>query len=225
MGLFDNLFGKTLYFPGCFPKYKAKDIQRRHEQLLTMFGIKYIKLAELEVCCGKPALDYGFLEEFQSLRSRNANAFKNQRIKKIIVSCPECYYTFKKNYEDIEVQHISQVILENISKIEKNLDGEDLTYYDCPNPLKLKELYDVPRKILEDIKANIVELHYNKEMTMDSGKLLEPVSPKIAEKMADAVLKEVKTKKLVVLSPEIYLHLKNHNKYEFKILELSEVLL
>ena len=163
MGLFDGLFKKTLYFPGCPAKFLVKDIQKRHEQLLTKLGVKYVKLPELEVCCGKPALDYGYRDDFQNMVKHNSEMFKNNGIKRIITTCPFCYTMFKKHYEDIEVEHITQTILKNISKIEKKSDGELVTYYDSCNPEKFPELYDNPRKILEAVGYKISELEMNKE--------------------------------------------------------------
>ncbi|MBT3324543.1 (Fe-S)-binding protein [archaeon] len=225
MALFDRWRGKTLYFPGCSAKFLQKDIQRRHEQLLTVCGIEYVKLPELEVCCGMPALEFGFKDDFRNLKSKNNNTFKNQKISKIICSCQKCYMAFKKYYEEIEVVHISEVILENIEKLEKNLEGEEVTFYDACNPEKYPELYDNPRKILNEIRVRVEELEFNKEKSMCCGKSLECVSEGVAQKMADEVLKSVKTEKLVCMSPDCYLYLKKNNRRGIKVLELSEVLL
>jgi len=225
MGWFNFGKGKTLYYPGCAAKFLVKDIQRRHEQILTLLEIEYIKLPELEVCCGRPALDFGFVDDFKSLRLKNMEAFENQKVKKIISSDPKCYSTINKKYEDVEVVHISRVILENLDKIDKNFDGQEpVTFYDSSNPEKLTELYENPRKILKELGMNLVELEFNKEKSLCCGEELRPISPKVADRMAEEVLKQVKTRTLITMSPNSYIHLKKNNKYGIKILELSEVL-
>lgn len=224
MAIFDLFKGKTLYFPGCTAKYVAKDIQRRHEQLLAMFEIDYVKFPELEVCCGRPALIYGFKDDFRSLVKKNMNMFKNQKVKKIITSCPQCYATFKEEYTGIEVQHISEIIKNNLDKLNVKLDDE-VSFYDAVNPLKLEKLYNNPREILKSIGLRIQELKFNKKLSLSCGAELQPVSPKVSDKMAEEVLKSVKTRKLIVMSPESYVHLKKNNPYGVKVLELSEVLL
>ena len=224
MGLFDRFRAKVLYFPGCPAKFLVKDVQRRHEQLLTMFGIEYVKLPELEVCCGKPALDFGFLDDFKSLRLKNKNTFANQKITKIITSDPKCYSTFKKKYEDIEVEHISTTILNNIDKIERRFDDVEVSFYDACNPYKMKELYDKPREILEALGFSVKELSFCKESSLCCGKALEAVSPKVAAKMAEEVVKDVPSDTVVTMSPDCYIQLKKVNS-KVKVLELSEVLL
>ena len=225
MALFDGLFKKTLYFPGCSAKFIVRDVQKRHEQLLTKLGVKYVKLPELEVCCGKPALDYGYKDDFQNLVNMNTQTFAQNGIKKIITTCPLCYTIFKRNYEDIEVEHITQTILKNINKLDKKTDGELVTYYDSCNPEKYPELYDNPRQILEAVGYRIAELEFNKEKSLSCGQELKPVSPKVSKFMAEAILESVKTKKLITISPGCFIHFNENNAKGVKIIELSEVLL
>ena len=225
MALFDRFFKKTLYFPGCSAKFLAKDVSKRHEKILEKIGIKYVKLPELEVCCGKPALEYGYVEDFKKLVQTNIDNFKAQEIKKIITSCPYCYSIMKQHYDEFEVEHISQTILNNINKFEKKGERESVTFFDSCNPQKLPELYDAPREILEKLGYRITELEYNKEKSLSCGESLKLVSSKIAKAMSEAVLNEVKTKKFITMSPSCYLHLNENNSKGIKVMELSEVIL
>lgn len=226
MGLFDLLKGgKVLYFPGCPAKFLGKDIQRRHEQLLTMMGVDYVKLQDMEKCCGKPALDIGSSDDFSSLRSHNQELFKNQRIRKIITSDPFCCFTFKKKYEDLDVQHISELLLQNSSVFEKKGKNEAITFYDACNPYKLPELYDNPRKILKEQGFIIEELPFCREKSICCGKVLDAVSPKVATAMRKEIFSLCKTSKLITMSPDCYLWLKQENSLRIQVLELSEVLL
>ena len=225
MALLDKFFGKVLYFPGCTLKFEAKDIQQHHEALLKKFRIKYVTLPQLEVCCGKPALDYGYKEDFHALRSRNTQNFQGQKIKKIITSCPSCYIIFKHHYEDIEVEHITETILNNLDKIDKKYPGQLITFYDSCNPQKDPELYENPRKILTALGFRLQELPFNKDKSLCCGNALQLVSPKISASMAKAVLTSVETRKVVTISPECYIHFKRNKKQDIRVVELSEVLL
>jgi heterodisulfide reductase subunit D len=225
MGFFNRFTGKkVLYFPGCPAKFLVKDVQRRHEQILTQLEVEYVKLPELEVCCGKPAIDFGFPEEFKDLKSKNKTTFQNQRIGKIITSDPSCYQTFKKKYEDLEVEHISQTILKNIEKLGNVGQGQEITFIDPCNPHKLTELYNIPRQILESLGFSLIELANNKENSMCCGKAIELVSPKVGEKMAQELLKQVTTKMIVTTSPDCYQYLKKQNHPGVEVLEFTEVL-
>ena len=229
MGLFDSFFGKgkVLYFPGCTPKYLDAQVQKRHEQLLKQFEIDYITLPKEEVCCGRPALDYGYVEDFNKLQQTNTDLFQAHKIKKIITSCPSCYYTFKKKYEDLdmEIEHISQTILDNIDKIQKKYEGQKVTFFDPCNPYKLPELYDNPRKILETLGLRVVDLPFTKEKSLCCGKSLQHIAPKVGTEMANAILKDVKTRTLITTSTDCCLHFKETPGHHIKIRELSEVLL
>lgn len=225
MALFDRFFKKTLYFPGCSAKFMAKEVSSRHEKILTKIGIKYVKIPEIEVCCGKPALEYGYVEDFKTLVQTNIDNFKAQEIKKIITSCPCCYSIMKQHYDEFEVEHISQTILDNINKFDKKGEGEQVTYFDSCNPQKLSELYETPRKVLEKLGYRIIELEYNKEKSLSCGESLKLVSSKIAKAMSEAVLNETKTKKFITMSPSCYLHFKENNPKNVKIIELSEVVI
>ena len=223
MAILSKLFGKVLYYPGCSSKFFDKDIYRRHEHLLTTFGIEYIKLPDIEVCCGLPALNLGYRDDFQSLINKNNRMFRNQRIKMIITSCPTCYRVFKEYY-NIEVKHILEIILENIEQLKKDFKGEEISYYDPCNPSKIDAFYSNPREILSNINVSVVELERNKDRSMCCGFVLRDNSPKIANRMAEQVLEMVKTKKIVTTCPSCYIHLKENTK-DVEVFELSEVLI
>lgn len=198
-----------------------KEIQKRHEKLLNKLEIKYIKLPELEICCGLPALNAGYRDDFQSIISKNTQLLRNQNIKKIIVSCPSCYRIFKRYY-NIDVKYIGEILLENIEKLGKNYN-EEVTYFDPCNPDRIEMLYNTPRDILGSVGFKIVELKDNKKESRCCGFALQGNTPKIATVMAQDVLDRVKTKKLITSCPNCFTHLTN-NAYEIKIMELSEVL-
>ncbi|MFH1971949.1 MAG: (Fe-S)-binding protein [archaeon] len=221
MALFGKLFGKTLYYPGCSSKFVNRDIQRRHEHLLTSFDIEYIKLPEIEVCCGLPALHLGYREDFNRLVKKNNDMFKNQKIKTIITSCPTCYYMFKKHY-NVEVKYILEVFLENIEKIKKHYSSEKITFFDPCNFLGDEMLYNAPREILKKVGFELVELERNRENSMCCGFPLKENSPKVAESMAKTILDNVKTNKLITTCPNCYAHLKDNT--DIDVIELSEVL-
>tara|TARA_Y100000310_G_scaffold73062_1_gene69212 strand:- start:1101 stop:1769 length:669 start_codon:yes stop_codon:yes gene_type:complete len=222
MAIFGKIFGKVLYYPGCSAKFLNKDIQRSHEHLLTTFDIEYVKLPELEVCCGLPALHLGYRDDFQSLLNKNLKMLKNQRIKLIITSCPSCYYIFKKHYP-VEVKHMNEVILENVEMLKRDYKNEEVTFFDPCNFGKDSELYEQPREILKNVGFKLVELPFNREESLCCGFPLIDNSPKIANHMAHQVLKDVKTKKLITNCPNCYEHLKKNS--EIEVLDMCEVLI
>jgi heterodisulfide reductase subunit D len=217
MGLFDRFFGKTLYYPGCVAKHLVKDVQRRHEHLLTTMDVEYVKLSEMESCCGKPALELGHKDLFNSLLNKNKELFRNRGIKRIITSCPQCYYYFKEHY-DIEVKLLIEVVLENLDKLDKKLEGEIYIHDPC-NPFDIETIYSVPREVLGKLGLTVKEMDKNKGESMCCGYNLKIHSPKVAEAMAKK--REVKGK-IVTICPACFMHLKQSG---LNVVEISEVLI
>ena len=78
------------------------------------FGI----LGTKESCCGESIRKTGDEEVFKTLAKENIKTFIDNGVKRILVSSPHCYHTFKNEYPEFmvnfEVVHISQFLLELI---------------------------------------------------------------------------------------------------------------
>ena len=141
MGLLDKILGgNILYYPGCLTKFVMKDLEKNYEEILRKCRIDFIKLTDVEVCCGSPVLNTGYENDFKTLAKKNLEIFKKHSIKKIITSCPACYKTFHKDYRellgdewDIEVEHVTQTIANALKSGKlrvKKLRSKKLTYHD-----------------------------------------------------------------------------------------------
>ncbi len=221
MALFDMFKKRVLFFPGCLCETKLKDISDNYRKILQQFNLEVIEADT--VCCGLPALNLGYKEDFNNLITRNRAIFNEHGIKKIITNSPECYYIFSKYYPGIEVEHITKTIFKNIDKLNIKNAG-DITYFDPCYLSKYMNVYDEPREILRNLGFNVKEIA-KKDHTLCCGgeiafhDLLESTSNKIAK----AVLRNVRTKRLITTSPHCYYHLKNNSNID--VLELSQVLI
>jgi len=220
-----GLFKKNiLYYPGCLNKYILKDIANRYIQILKNLGINFIILKDEEVCCGSPAYQAGYTEDFEKLREKNLELFRKNKIKKIITPSPQCAYTFSKLY-GIKTEHVTETILKHAEKIPLKHE-EEITYFDPCYMTRYNKLIEEPRKILNLLGFEIVELPKNKENSQCCGGNLNLKQnlPLMSNKIAKKILSQVKTKKLITSCPFCYLHFKA-NSEDIEILELSEVLL
>lgn len=223
----DRLLSRNiLYYPGCLSKFMIEDIGQNYKAILTKLGINFIVLPDTELCCGLPALNAGYPNDFQNLVESNVKIFDKHTISKIITSCPECYYVFSNEYP-IKVEHVTETILKNISKLELNdFNEERVTYYDSCYLGRHSGIYDAPREILKMLNFNVVELKNNRvnSMCCGAGGGLKANAPKLAGKIAKKLLSQVKTQKLITTCPMCYAHLKD-NSEDIEIIELSQVLL
>ncbi len=214
------LFKKNvLYFPGCFCKSFLPDIVSNYQEILTSLGVKFLRLNDIEVCCGNPSLISGYLETFDELHQQNSEVIKNQRLRKIITNCPSCAKTFSQYY-NIETENVTTTILQRIEYINKNYENEEITLHICCDANQNPASNDEVKKILEKIGFKVV---VDNGQCCGSHGLLKENVPNIANEIANKTLKSIKTKKLIVHCPWCYKQLKENSK-NVQILELSEVL-
>lgn len=218
-----NLFGNTLYFPGCYTKFFYPEIQKNYEEILEKLGIKFIKLDEAK-CCGIPAYDAGYKDDFFEMVDENLDFLKRNFVNRIITNSPMCIRAFNTHY-NINAEHITKVIWDNVKKFHHK-HGEKISYHDpCELGRKLN-VYVEPRKILESLGYQVVEFktHHEEALCCGAGGNLRQNSPKVASKIAKIRLSECSTEKVVTTCPMCYRHLKE-NSDGIEIYEFSEVLL
>lgn len=107
---------EILYFPGCYPSFdpRAKKIATATAKILNQAGVAFGILGEKENCCGESIRKTGDEELFKRLARENIKTFVDNGVKKILVSSPHCYETFKNEYPDFmvnfEVVHITEYL-------------------------------------------------------------------------------------------------------------------
>jgi heterodisulfide reductase subunit D len=163
--------GEVLYFVGCLPYFDAfftdlklntLDIAKSTIKILNRLGIEPVLMPN-ERCCGHDLLWTGDVENFKRLAQLNIEEIKRTGVKKIVFSCPEGYYMFKKEYPryvgalNLDIIHISELIVEKLPEMEKR-EGQKATYQDPCRLGRLSGIYEQPRQIINAIGIDLYEM-------------------------------------------------------------------
>ena len=212
-----------IYFRGCTAREKETDISEATEKLLGLADIDYHVLDD-EKCCGSVLLRTGFEDEALEQISKNTEVFKDELI---LTSCAGCYKTFKDDYDNINVIHISQLIDDLIKNKKLNFSKKDLnvTFHDSCHLGRHSNIFDSPRDVIKSV-ANLVEMENVRENSLccGAGGGVKSAYPEIASKMAKSRINQAKDtgcETLITACPFCKLNLENE---DMEVLDLTEFL-
>jgi Fe-S oxidoreductase len=170
---------EALYFVGCYFSYdpRMKKVAQATVNILKQAGVNFGILGEKENCCGESIRKTGSEKVFKKLAKENIKTFIDNGVKKIIVSSPHCYHTFKNEYPEFmvnfEVIHMNQYVLELIKEGRLQFSGEfekSVTYHDPCYLGRHNGIYDEPRELLNKVSGlKLVEMEACRKNSLCCG--------------------------------------------------------
>jgi heterodisulfide reductase subunit D len=176
----------TVYFVGCLPYYDTMfkklgvegiEIARAAVKILNYLGIEPQVMAD-ERCCGHDQLWEGDVVTFRALAELNLGQLKATGARRIITTCPECARTLKLDYPQfvgshgMQVLHLAEFLQQQVASGKFQLATGNLPLATYQDPCRLGRhlgVYDAPRKVLNSLGLDLVEMERTRNASLCCG--------------------------------------------------------
>ncbi len=170
-----------LFFAGCTASYRMMELAKSTVEILMKAGVDFTYAGEDEHCCGSPFLRTGQRDIAYWFFRKNLEEWKKRGVKTIVTTCSGCYRTIGKDYPEIaeelgyewnlKVIHTVHLIWELIEsgKLGFERSYEAVTFHDPCHLGRHMKVYQLPRRILEKMGYQIVEMEHTMENSLCCG--------------------------------------------------------
>lgn len=155
-----------ILFVGCVGRFFERESVQKTLKLLDYLKLNYTIVDE--VCCGS-FYDIMGLSIDSQLIEKNVLQFKEAKTNKIVTICPRCFITLKNIPEianNFKIEHIFSLL--DRFNFNKLVDAK-IGYHDPCDLGRHEGIYDIPRRIINQISPNFIEFDYSKEYGMCCG--------------------------------------------------------
>ena len=160
---------EVLFWIGCAGSFdeRAKKITKSFVKILQKAEVSFAVLGAEETCTGDPAKRTGNEFLFQMQAIKNIKVMNAYEVTRIVTTCPHCFNTLKNEYPSLggkyEVMHhttfINTLLKEERFTISGTFyKGKRITYHDPCYLGRANQVYEAPRKLIQKLDAELVEM-------------------------------------------------------------------
>jgi Fe-S oxidoreductase len=237
-----------LWFVGDYASYdsRAIEVSKKVAGILNGSGIDFGIMYDGERNAGNEVKRMGEVGLFEMLAEHNLENLNKAKFDRVFTTDPHTYHTLKNDYpnqpaydRDLSVTHyivlLSELIDNGKLKVERKVDKK-ATYHDPCYLGRFNSVYEEPRKILESLVHEFVELPRNREDSYccgaGGGKIWMEDVPGVEERPSENRIKEaleVGAEYFVVSCPKDYVMFQDAVKTlscedKIKVMDIAQLL-
>ena len=168
-----------LFWVGCAGSFdeRSKKVTKAFIKILNKANVSFAILGKEESCTGDPAKRAGneFLFQMQALT--NIELMNNYGVEKIVTTCPHDYNTLKNEYKGLggnydvyhHTEYISQLLADGRINIKGDIQDRKIVYHDPCYLGRGNNVYIEPRKVIESLGVNVIEMKRSKRSSFCCG--------------------------------------------------------
>jgi len=145
---------EVVYFAGCM-SHLTPTIPRAMKKILDTSKVDYLFMDEdRSICCGRPLMLAGKLQQARDLIEQNKNKIMDSGATTLVTSCPICYRIFMEEYHlELRVLHHTQYILEliKLGKVPLQSYHRKVVYHDPCDLGRGSGIFNEPMELLQKI--------------------------------------------------------------------------
>lgn len=187
---------ESVFFPGCNFSGTRSDLVLKIYQELKVFDKNTGIILD---CCGTPSKSLGITDEHEKRFNEIKRVLNEKKIKKVFLSCPNCFSVFKASAEEFEIEMVPGFFLRKNYSLVENFTGEKLYLHDPCVFRKHESVMNDTREILKSSGVDFFESEHSHKKTLccGGGGGLFCYNPEISKKWKDLIIEESQKKKII----------------------------
>jgi Fe-S oxidoreductase len=168
-----------LFWVGCAGAFddRNKKVTYDFAKLMQIAGVNFAVLGPDESCTGDPARRMGAEYIYQMLAKQNIELLKENKVKKIVTTCPHCFNTLFNEYPQFggtfevihHTEYLSELVKEGKLQPKRSLD-QTVTYHDPCYNARHNDVWKGARHVIESVPGTeYQELHRHGHSTFCCG--------------------------------------------------------